>query len=281
MLWTATCIDEYGYFKVCIPMDGRVCTVGCFWASARRGRPRSIHWCVPRATACFLERSNSRGALRASTCYLRRVLPCSGGRGRQIADGDLDIVATRLTDSYLGADCQAACNAAATLAGSIKSDGSWADVNYTDKGRTKWGPSAHWTHIATLAEGWACAACPAASKPSLLGAAGAAMGFWNQSGLVCPNWWWNAIGVPMTAAKAAVLLRSGLTAAMLSDADTVLSGADIWPHESGQNRIWTLSIVMNRAVVHANATEAAYTFEQLFAAVAVVSLCRRCRRSCS
>lgn len=87
--------------------------------------------------------------------------------------------------------------------------------------------------------------------------------------------WWNDIGMPMTAIQVYMLLFAGgprggvLNASRIYSADLLWEGAETWAQWTGENRIWTRTIVMQKGLLHANETSVNASFEDLFSTVVV------------
>ena len=87
--------------------------------------------------------------------------------------------------------------------------------------------------------------------------------------------WWNDIGMPMTAIQVYMLLFAGgprggvLNASHIDSADLLWEGAETWAQWTGQNRIWTRTIVMQKGLLHANESSVNASFEDLFSIVVV------------
>ena len=132
---------------------------------------------------------------------------------------DLAVVRSRLYASAMaectGGDTKGLCAEASTLAGTLRPDGSWADVNYTDNGRSVWKTAVHWTRLQTMGVALRCAACatattatttPMTSPTDMLAKIKRALQFWTENDFLDPNWWYNDFGVPMSVAPFGIVL---------------------------------------------------------------------------
>ncbi len=119
---------------------------------------------------------------------------------------------------------------------SLKADGSWPDINYNDKQRSQWGPSYHPTRIQSLAKVYKTPGSTYYMSPELSKVIHKAMDYWFKAGLVCPNWWYNEIGVPRLMGPAFILIRDELSSSELADAIKVMEKATL--RQTGQNKIW-------------------------------------------
>lgn len=101
----------------------------------------------------------------------------------------------------------AASKVALDLQSVLHADGSWADVNYTDKSRGTWATIDHLSRIENIAVAVRSPLSPTANSSSLLASANAALRFWLRGGFTNPNWYWNEIGVPQSLANTFLLLE--------------------------------------------------------------------------
>ncbi len=96
---------------------------------------------------------------------------------------------------------------AAAFRTSLQDDGSWPDIDYSDKTRSSWPVGAHLrTRLVTLAADWY-----RTGNRDSLAAAHRALDFWLDHRFDNPNWWWNVIGVPLSIGNAALLMCEELT----------------------------------------------------------------------
>lgn len=196
---------------------------------------------------------------------------------------DMETVAARFTMSYFGSEatCVSSCAGATKSAASQAADGSWSDVNYHDQSRVEWAAMTHWSRLVTMAEAFNCGGCgpPSPSSPynstDMLGHISNGLNFWVESKLVNPNWWWNSIGVPLSATKVYMLLSysyvrgNALTQAQIDASDAVWKYAHDWPTMTGENKVWTLTTVVQQGLLHRNESVVADAFKNLFTAVVV------------
>lgn len=89
---------------------------------------------------------------------------------------------------------------------SQRPDGTFSDVNYRDRDGGRWDLRRHWQKLEILAR-----ACHAETVPEqsarLRSAVIRGIEHWAENGYVCPNWWYNEIGIPLMSAR--VLLGMG------------------------------------------------------------------------
>lgn len=115
-------------------------------------------------------------------------------------------------------------------------DGSWPDIDYKDNKRSRWAPANHATRIQALSKIYKTPRSKFYNSKELSAVIHKAMDFWFGAGLVCPNWWYNEIGVPRLLGPAFLLLKDELSATEKEHADKVLSKAGF--RMTGQNKVW-------------------------------------------
>lgn len=125
---------------------------------------------------------------------------------------------------------------AAQYVRTLRADGRWADLDYASRARSGWPPATHWTRMLAIA---AAAGAPgaAADRAAFDAAEHRAFAFWIRHDFICPNWWYNQIGVPKLAATTALLLGDELAPAEKRYLiGTLMPRAKIGM--TGQNRVW-------------------------------------------
>ena len=122
------------------------------------------------------------------------------------------------------------------FARTLEADGRWPDINYASKAHSGWPPDLHWNRIVAMVAAARLSDSPE-TRASLNAAVHRAFAYWIRHDFICPNWWYNQIGVPQQAATAALLLGDGLRPDerryLLT---TMMPRAKI--AMTGQNRVW-------------------------------------------
>lgn len=140
-----------------------------------------------------------------------------------------------MTDAELDSLCRTQCP-----------DGSWPDIDYTDKNRGSWQPSLHAFRICRMAIRYRSCGDKKALESALL-----AIRFWIKAGIVCSNWWHNEIGIPRLMGPAFILLKDEMDAATKEGAVAVMAASGF--RQTGQNRIWQAGNVLLRALLQDDA----------------------------
>ena len=124
---------------------------------------------------------------------------------------------------------------------SLRTDGTWADVNYADRNGTLWSLCRnHLGRTVQMAKAW-----HVRPDAEFAAAVHRSLGWWLAARPTVGNWWWNDIGAPQEIGLAAVCFKSELTAEERAGVVAILKRARL--AMTGQNRIWLARICLMRA----------------------------------
>ncbi len=152
-------------------------------------------------------------------------------RGASAADGGMDLLVSRYADAAAAVQ-DVSC--AAGLRTALKADGSWGDIDYSDRSRSEWPVGAHVrVRLRILAADWR----RNGSRESLE-AAHRALGFWLERRFDNPNWWWNIIGVPMSLGDAGLMMGGELTDEERRGIIELMTVKEPGYAKTGQNFAW-------------------------------------------
>ena len=204
---------------------------------------------------------------------------------RVVTGGDVETVGQRLVEwvaNSAAGDCSslASCNATshASLAAALRDaaalnpDGSWPDVNYSDRTRTgEWSPHLHLDRIVNMAAVVALAANNMSNtSTTLVPPTLRAVDHWLAVDPQSDNWWWNELRVPDRIADTALLLgptwlrkgptRDGMIKVMARAEGTGRTGANLDDE---------VATVVKRSVVQSNSTAVARGFTRVWSKVYV------------
>lgn len=130
---------------------------------------------------------------------------------------------------------------------SQQTDGSWKDINYADKKRSGWEPKEHAERVLEMAKVYSSPVAGLHKSPILAEAIHKGLAFWFKQKLVCPNWWYNQIGVPKTLGAAFILFEDQLTPEEKEEAILVMRNSKFGM--TGQNKVWLAGNVLVRALL--------------------------------
>ena len=126
-------------------------------------------------------------------------------------------------------------------------EGTWPDIDYQDRKPSGWEPRVHTERILELAKQYASPQSPYYRSAQVEACIHKALRWWFATKPVCPNWWYNQIGVPKTLGNAFLLFEPQLTADERQGAIEVMEHARFGM--TGQNKVWLVGNVLVRALL--------------------------------
>lgn len=95
------------------------------------------------------------------------------------------------------------------LLADLRPDGSWADIDYANRHRTRWAPATHLARLRTLAAAFGAPESPRFRDPALRDALLRALACWHARHPRCDNWWYNQIYAPQRLGEILLLAQTG------------------------------------------------------------------------
>lgn len=129
----------------------------------------------------------------------------------------------------------------------ITPGGTWPDIDYASLSRSSWDPLRHMQKMMILARAYKSELSEYHNDPEVLQAALNALEFWCNSGIECPNWWYNEIGSPKIIAPILILLENEIPEELMAKAIAVIDRAVI--SGTGQNKVWFAGIVLMKSLL--------------------------------
>lgn len=126
-------------------------------------------------------------------------------------------------------------------------EGTWPDINYQDRKRSGWEPKTHAERILELVKLYRSPQTDYHNSPQVEAAIHKALRYWFEAKLVCPNWWYNQIGIPKTLGTAFILFEDRLTEEEKQQAVEVMKNSRFGM--TGQNKVWLAGNVLMRALL--------------------------------
>jgi hypothetical protein len=161
---------------------------------------------------------------------------------------DLDTLRARLYAGFQGSG-----GSAATIRqwlGSLKTDGTWPDINYADSGRATWAPSTHVSRMQTMAQAYRNPAHVLHDSVSLKNGFLLAFDAWIRLDPQSPNWWWNQIGTQLALGPAMLLMKDQLTQAQINSGNTIMARSwAVHATMTGENLVWVSKITIWRGCI--------------------------------
>lgn len=135
------------------------------------------------------------------------------------------------------------------LTNTLCADGSWKDINYKDSKRSGWEPKIHAERILKLAKYYyqKRQQLKPVQISRLTNTIHQAMNFWFKHELICPNWWYNQIGIPRTLGPAFLLFEQEMSEEEKQAAVKVMMNSAFGM--TGQNKVWLAGNVLIRALL--------------------------------
>lgn len=133
---------------------------------------------------------------------------------------------------------KASVRQAAKFETSLRTDGSWGDVDYDPAARSAWRPFDHLSRVLALTVYARRASTPADESRRAIEAVHRALGYWIAHDYQCPNWWYNQIGVPKVLGTVGILLGDDLNAEERTYITKVVMPRAKLGAMTGQNRVW-------------------------------------------
>eukprot|EP01006_Ploeotia_vitrea_P065934 TRINITY_DN94052_c0_g1_i1.p1 TRINITY_DN94052_c0_g1~~TRINITY_DN94052_c0_g1_i1.p1 ORF type:complete len:773 (+),score=23.15 TRINITY_DN94052_c0_g1_i1:44-2362(+) len=118
---------------------------------------------------------------------------------------------------------------------SLAPDGTWADIDYGDKGRSWWKTALHMQRCWLICIAYESPASRWYKNSTVLEATQRSFWWWLRTDPINPNWWWNDIGIPSLVGKRLLLLPTNETQLKVARVILERSGSS-WM--TGCNRVW-------------------------------------------
>lgn len=135
-----------------------------------------------------------------------------------------------------------------TILNSITEEGSWKEIDYKSKQRSKWETSWHLYRVMSLCKAW-----KKNKDENYLQAIHKSLNYWITKDFLCNNWWHNQINVPYIYSN--IMLTLG-DAANTEEKEffnkKMISRVAMQTYAIGQNKIWKHDIEARIALVQQN-----------------------------
>jgi chondroitin AC lyase len=147
---------------------------------------------------------------------------------------DLDVVARRLCDE-LTASALSETDALRTIA-QLEPDGSWPDIDYTDRSRTHWSPAQHPRRLAQLAAAYSAHLYAPDQADELEQAILSGLAFWVEADPQSDNGRYNRIDTPKYLAQTLLLMGDTVPWPTWERATAIVRRSGLT--RTGTNLIW-------------------------------------------
>jgi len=125
--------------------------------------------------------------------------------------------------------------------------GGWPDIDMKDQGRSVWSPVRHVVNLLDLAKAWNDQSGKFYRDSAVLNTFLRCYDYFCMEDPICPNWWYNEIGVPQDMGPALILMRGQL------DGKRLVAGVKIMERSqfgrTGTNKVWLAVNVLMRGLL--------------------------------
>lgn len=133
------------------------------------------------------------------------------------------------------------------LIASMFPNGTWKDIDFTDKSAPGWTPKNHASRVLDLARVYSNPNHSMYHSEKVENAIRKAMNFWFDKMPVAGNWWYNQIGIPKTLGAAFMLFEDQMNDDEIAKAIIVMNNSKI--SMTAQNRVWLAGNVLVRGML--------------------------------
>jgi len=172
----------------------------------------------------------------------------------------ISIITERLRNDLISQNVRD--SAVSNLLTTLRADGGWDDVDYSNRDRNNWQPVTHSRRLVSICQAYNKPESRYFHRPEVKAAIRNLFRYYLFIKPVSDNWWYNAIGAPTNLGPALVLMKTGDNfgfdqATLDSLADDLLfyynESAKKWSGATtGANKIWLLKSSIDKACVKNN-----------------------------
>jgi chondroitin AC lyase len=196
---------------------------------------------------------------------MKRLLPILVLVAFPLRAADIDVVRRNFVDFYTATGASRSSERMAKSLSELEwavgmytepqyllSDGSWIDINYSEKPSGVWSPHEHIRRLSLMVKAYRTAGQRHFNDPALRGHIEGAFrkvgDFYGVTVLPTGNWWFWVIGVPMDLGPSLVLMRDDIDRGLYDDLVTAIhwrignsptSRGLVGPTPTGQNLVWS------------------------------------------
>ncbi len=163
---------------------------------------------------------------------------------------DIDTLLTRFRQTFYDAAITASESETQDLLSSLKTDGTWPDIDYTAKDAAGWNPLIHLDRVAQLAKVYVATGHALAGSAEVAGSFSKALDAWIRINPKSTNWWYNEIGSQLRMTPSIYLMRSRLSTSQKVGTDSLLARSWKSSARTGANLVWISKITLWRAALN-------------------------------
>lgn len=138
---------------------------------------------------------------------------------------DLEIIRKRVINEIM----QQSVNEIAvnTLIASVRPDGTWPGINYTDVSNTGFQHRIHLYNLVELSRAYKKEGSKFKNDNKLKAVIYSSLDYWLKNDFICQNWWWNQIGTPDQLIRVLLIMDTDLTKEQITKALPMVGRANL------------------------------------------------------
>ncbi len=152
----------------------------------------------------------------------------------------------------------------------LRPDGSWPDIDYTNKEPGSWLTARHLSRLLSMAATYNKTGHPLAGNAELKDAILKGLAHWTQNDYVNPNWWYMQIGDPDIVAPLLILMGDAVPPELKEQTiQRVLGRSQMGM--TGQNKVWVAGIAFMKGMLANDSDLMTKAREQIFSELHVTT----------
>ncbi len=149
----------------------------------------------------------------------------------------------------------------------LQANGTWSDIDYTDKNRSGWQPKRHVERILLLAKAYRMQNSGYYNSTEVEAAIHRAFTYWFDARLISPNWWYTEIGIPKAMGAIMVIFEDKLNRQEKENILKYMKNSKF--RMTGQNKVWLAGNVLVRALMQGNMEQVKAARDTIFSEITV------------
>ncbi|AYN69482.1 chondroitin lyase [Euzebyella marina] len=137
---------------------------------------------------------------------------------------DLQTIKKRVVSSILD---PVSNNDVEKILSSIKDNGTWPEIDYSDVSREGFLHRFHASNILTLAKSYRTDSSRFFKKPQVKNTIIKALKHWADNDYICDNWWYNQIGIPDLMVRICLLMNDDLPSDLINELQPIINRANV------------------------------------------------------
>ena len=143
----------------------------------------------------------------------------------ECAISDIESVKQHVVEALM--DSEVDDNEIKLLMNSVREDGTWPGINYTDVSRTAFEHRYHYSNMVSLARAYKSKSSKYYKKKKVRETIVSALAYWVENDFFCDNWWYNQIGTPGSMVNLMLIIGDELPADLVEKTQPIIGRAHI------------------------------------------------------